>query len=70
MPRYAMDESVASPSYLQRQCHEYAKLGLMGVTVLYSSGDYGVAGNNGFCLGTSISSPFVDPFSLAIAQAN
>lgn len=26
------------------QCTEYAKLGLMGVTMLYSSGDFGVAG--------------------------
>lgn len=26
------------------------KLGLMGVTVLYSSGDYGVAGNSGQCI--------------------
>jgi len=26
------------------------KLGLMGTTVLYSSGDYGVAGNAGECI--------------------
>lgn len=26
------------------------KLGLMGVSVLYSSGDYGVAGNSGQCI--------------------
>lgn len=26
------------------------KLGLLGVTVLYSSGDYGVAGNGGQCI--------------------
>lgn len=29
---------------------EYAKLGLQGVTVLYSSGDYGVASNTDQCL--------------------
>lgn len=39
-----------TPFYAQRQCNEYAKLGLMGVTVLYSSGDDGVAGNGGTCL--------------------
>ncbi|KAG4433305.1 hypothetical protein IFR05_011202 [Cadophora sp. M221] len=33
-----------------RQCHEYMKLGLQGVTFLYSSGDYGVAGNGGQCI--------------------
>jgi len=29
------------------------KLGMMGVSVLYSSGDYGVAGNGGQCLGAN-----------------
>lgn len=29
---------------------EYMKLGLQGVTVVYSSGDYGVAGNGGQCI--------------------
>jgi tripeptidyl-peptidase I len=38
-------------AYAIRQCNEYGKLGLMGTTVLYGSGDYGVAGNNGACLG-------------------
>lgn len=36
--------------YSQRQCAEYAKLGLQGVTILYSSGDDGVAGNGGACI--------------------
>ncbi|OBZ66333.1 Aorsin [Grifola frondosa] len=35
---------------MHRQCAEYAKLGLMGTTVLYSSGDYGVAGNGDLCI--------------------
>ena len=30
--------------------HAIGQLGLMGVTILYSSGDYGVAGNGGICL--------------------
>ena len=47
---YAYNEADLSPFYTARQCSEYAKLGLMGVTVLYSSGDYGVAGNGGYCL--------------------
>ncbi|KAH9902589.1 subtilisin-like protein [Cubamyces lactineus] len=47
---YSYDEWELSPAYMMRQCNEYAKLGLMGVTVLYSSGDYGVAGNGGICL--------------------
>ena len=33
-----------------RQCNEYAKLGMLGTTFLYSSGDYGVAGNGGQCI--------------------
>ena len=39
-----------TPFYEQRQCAEYAKLGLAGTTILYSSGDYGVAGNGGQCI--------------------
>lgn len=41
------------------QCAEYGKLGMMGTTVIYSSGDRGVAGRSG-CLnpgGASSSSP-------------
>ncbi|KAG1900706.1 uncharacterized protein F5891DRAFT_979944 [Suillus fuscotomentosus] len=29
---------------------EYVKLGLMDITILYSSGDYGVAGHGNYCL--------------------
>lgn len=47
---YSYNEADLTPFYTARQCAEYAKLGLMGVTVLYSSGDYGVAGNNDLCL--------------------
>lgn len=47
---YAYNEADLTPFYEQRQCNEYMKLGLMGVTVLYSSGDYGVAGNGGDCI--------------------
>lgn len=38
---YGCNEADLTPSYDMRQCNEYMKLGLMGVTVLYSSGDYG-----------------------------
>ncbi|KAJ7456010.1 peptidase S8/S53 domain-containing protein [Mycena galericulata] len=41
---YGNDEADVSPAYAIRQCAEYAKLGLMGVTVLFASGDGGVAG--------------------------
>ncbi|KAH7908104.1 peptidase S8/S53 domain-containing protein [Hygrophoropsis aurantiaca] len=47
---YSYNEADLTPFYTARQCAEYAKLGLMGVTVLYSSGDYGVAGNDALCL--------------------
>ncbi|KAI9451656.1 subtilisin-like protein [Russula earlei] len=46
---YGEDEDGLSEHYAKRQCHEYGKLGLMGSTILYSSGDFGVAGTNGFC---------------------
>jgi len=47
---YSYNEADLTPSYMERQCAEYAKLGLMGTTFLYSSGDYGVAGYDNICL--------------------
>ncbi|KAF9474024.1 hypothetical protein BDN70DRAFT_816380 [Pholiota conissans] len=47
---YLQDESTVTPAFANRQCSEYAKLGLMGTTVFHSSGDDGVAGNGGVCL--------------------
>jgi len=41
---YSQDEAAAPLAYLRRQCHEYGKLGMMGTSVFYSSGDNGVAG--------------------------
>lgn len=38
---YGYNEVDLPPSYEQRQCSEYLKLGLQGVTILYSSGDNG-----------------------------
>ncbi|KAK5159672.1 hypothetical protein LTR04_004895 [Oleoguttula sp. CCFEE 6159] len=47
---YSYNEADLTALYEERQCSEYMKLGMMGVSVLYSSGDYGVAGNLGQCL--------------------
>lgn len=47
---YSYNEADLGTRYEMRQCAEYMKLGLQGVTVLYSSGDNGVAGNGATCL--------------------
>ncbi|KAK3940564.1 putative subtilisin-like protein [Diplogelasinospora grovesii] len=47
---YSYNEADLGAKYEQRQCAEYMKMGLRGVTVLYSSGDNGVAGNQGECI--------------------
>ncbi|KAI0870438.1 peptidase S8/S53 domain-containing protein [Hypoxylon argillaceum] len=47
---YGRNEGDRPASYTARECMEYMKLGLMGVTLLFSSGDTGVAGNSGRCL--------------------
>ncbi|ORY84175.1 subtilisin-like protein [Leucosporidium creatinivorum] len=47
---YGYNEADLTPAYEERQCNEYAKLGLMGVTLVFSSGDYGVAGNSNECI--------------------
>ncbi|KAJ5336035.1 hypothetical protein MYU51_020039 [Penicillium brevicompactum] len=38
-------------AYQKRQCGEFMKLGTMGVSVVVASGDSGVAGIYGYCLG-------------------
>ncbi|TVY15302.1 Tripeptidyl-peptidase sed1 [Lachnellula arida] len=43
---YGYNEADLTAAYETRQCNEYMKLGLAGTTFLYSSGDYGVAGNS------------------------
>ena len=47
---YSYNEADLSPQYEQRQCAEYMKMGLQGVTILYSSGDNGVSGNGASCI--------------------
>jgi tripeptidyl-peptidase-1 len=47
---YGSNEADLSAKYEQRQCMEYMKLALRGVSILYSSGDFGVAGNGGQCI--------------------
>jgi len=49
---YGQDEASVTAAYANRQCTEYGKIGLLGTSVLYSSGDDGVAGNGGDCLNT------------------
>lgn len=51
---YSYNEHDLTPAYEIRQCNEYAKLGLLGTTFLYCSGDYGVAGSLNRC---------IDPYS-------
>ncbi|KAJ6086305.1 hypothetical protein N7486_010586 [Penicillium sp. IBT 16267x] len=55
---YGMAEADLPISYQQRQCNEFMKLGMRGVSVVVASGDSGVAGRNGDptpnnCLGES-----------------
>lgn len=47
---YGSNEADLSAKYELRQCDEYMKLALQGVTVVYSSGDFGVAGNGDQCI--------------------
>lgn len=57
---YGLDEKFYTANYLERQCEEFMKLGLQGTTLVFSSGDGGVAGGHGnVCLGSdkSIFSP-------------
>ncbi|EIM82805.1 uncharacterized protein STEHIDRAFT_149190 [Stereum hirsutum FP-91666 SS1] len=57
---YGQDEVTATVAYATRQCTEYGKLGMMGTTVLYSTGDSGVAGNGG-CITPNGTAESTDP---------
>ncbi|KAL9111665.1 MAG: hypothetical protein Q9227_003939 [Pyrenula ochraceoflavens] len=48
---YGSSENDRSLFYQSRQCDEYMKLGLMGISVIFSAGDSGVAGIRGQCIG-------------------
>lgn len=61
---YSPDESSQSANYDQRQCSEWMKLGLMGVTVVGSTGVYGVAGSNNQCMKNSEATLIFNPLSL------
>ncbi|KAI0130219.1 Pro-kumamolisin [Xylariales sp. AK1849] len=47
---YGSNEGDLGARYEQRQCAEYMKLALQGVSILFSSGDNGVAGNGAECI--------------------
>ena len=47
---YAQNEADLTIRYEKRQCMEYLKLGLAGTTVVYASGDQGVAGAQNKCI--------------------
>ncbi|KAH8662151.1 Pro-kumamolisin [Xylariales sp. PMI_506] len=53
---YGYNEADLTASYEQRQCAEYMKLALQGVTMVFSSGDNGVAGNSAQCIDTATNS--------------
>lgn len=44
---YAVPEAALPPSYVQRQCAEYMKLAMQGVSLVFASGDAGVASAEG-----------------------
>ncbi|KAF3089308.1 hypothetical protein TWF569_003174 [Orbilia oligospora] len=46
---YGGNEADYTARYATRQCNEFLKLGLMGVSVLFASGDFGVAGYGSAC---------------------
>ncbi|KAI9046921.1 hypothetical protein LZ554_008999 [Drepanopeziza brunnea f. sp. 'monogermtubi'] len=53
---YGQAEADLPAPYVRRQCNEFMKLGLQGVSILFASGDYGVAsfpgdGSESGCLG-------------------
>jgi tripeptidyl-peptidase-1 len=46
---WGANENGQTPAYMDMICNEYMKLGLQGVSVLFSTADFGVAGNSDTC---------------------
>lgn len=42
---YGGEEKYVTTNYLDRVCNEFAKVGSLGISVFFSSGDFGVGGN-------------------------
>ncbi|GFP58602.1 tripeptidyl-peptidase sed1 [Trichoderma asperellum] len=49
---YGTAEADYPTYYLERQCDEFMKLGLQGTSIVFASGDDGVARRSGACLGS------------------
>jgi tripeptidyl-peptidase I len=49
---YSLPETILPAFYMERQCNEWMKLGMQGVTVVVASGDHGV-GDSGNCNGNN-----------------
>ncbi|KAF2800034.1 subtilisin-like protein [Melanomma pulvis-pyrius CBS 109.77] len=47
---WGSNENEQTPAYMDTVCNEYMKLGLQGVSVLFSTADFGVAGNKDDCM--------------------
>lgn len=56
---YEVPEAALPPSYVQRQCQEYMKLGLQGVSLVFASGDAGVGSSEGCIEGATSRSPLI-----------
>lgn len=56
---YEVAEATYSQAYNIRQCHEYLKLGLMGTTLVFASGDNGTLSRAGVvgCLSNGAQNP-------------
>lgn len=56
---YEIAEAYYSPAYEMRQCHEYMKLGMMGTSIIFASGDNGTLSRAGFygCLAGGAQNP-------------
>ena len=66
---YLWDETEFSEATMKRQCLEFLKLGLQGVTVIVASGDHGAAGRESSCPDNrrvSPASPAVCPYVTSV----
>ena len=59
---YAANEINFTPGYLKRQCTDFLKLGLMGVSILVAAADCGPAGHGCQCVNSNTGEEYTDMF--------
>ncbi|KAJ6787265.1 hypothetical protein PWT90_05858 [Aphanocladium album] len=67
---YSISEAAVSKTYATRLCNEFAKAGARGISIFFSSGDYGVGNKDQSCSSFVTHFPVVCPYITAVGATS